>query len=157
MVTRPKASATVHLAAPNGDPLLAGWEAGAGRVLAFPSGFGAWASDWRQWERWPVFAGGLVQWVAAEHDVERTYLKASIAAGMLDVVLDTAADPPSASDGTLVLRDEHGRNREQALTLVAPGRYTAAVPLSGDGRYTLGVRAAGRRCNWRDPGHRVRH
>ena len=63
-VTRPRPEAQVYLAAANGDPLLAAWSAGNGRVLALPGGLGPWAPAWHLWPDWGPFLGGLVQWAA---------------------------------------------------------------------------------------------
>ncbi len=63
-VTRARADATVYLAAPNGDPLLAARRVGAGQVLVLPAGLGVWAPDWPAWDPWGSLIAGLAGWAA---------------------------------------------------------------------------------------------
>jgi hypothetical protein len=45
-VTRARLESTVHLMSGAGDPLLASWQPGAGRVVSVTPGLGAWTSAW---------------------------------------------------------------------------------------------------------------
>ncbi|NLE77404.1 MAG: VWA domain-containing protein, partial [Chloroflexi bacterium] len=61
--TTAKAAAQVALVTPRGDPLLAQWQYGLGRAVAWTADLkGQWASDWATWERFNAFAAQLVGW-----------------------------------------------------------------------------------------------
>ncbi|HHH38594.1 MAG TPA: VWA domain-containing protein, partial [Sedimenticola sp.] len=65
MVTRARPGAETWLVSQQGDPLLAGWFAGSGRVLTLPAGLGDWATAWQRWPAWGELAGGLIEEAAA--------------------------------------------------------------------------------------------
>ena len=61
--TTPRATADLLLATPNGDPLLAGWQYGLGRTVAWTSDLkGRWATGWVTWSQFPLFAAQMVSW-----------------------------------------------------------------------------------------------
>ncbi|HVY71365.1 MAG TPA: VWA domain-containing protein, partial [Verrucomicrobiae bacterium] len=63
VVTELKGRAETPLLAPNGDPLLAHWQYGLGRSVAFTSDARAkWARDWLGWGQYQQFWRQVVQW-----------------------------------------------------------------------------------------------
>ncbi|RHW31447.1 VWA domain-containing protein [Lysinibacillus yapensis] len=54
--TTAKQTATVIAESEKEDPVLAEWQYGLGRTIAFTSdSTGAWTGDWARWEEWPTF------------------------------------------------------------------------------------------------------
>src|SRR5688572_19066121 len=61
--TTPKARAEIPLVTDKGDPLLAHWQYGLGRAVAFTSDAKAkWATDWIGWEKFQQFWSQVAQW-----------------------------------------------------------------------------------------------
>ena len=67
--TTAKQTAHVPLLTPHGDPLLAQWQYGLGRAVAWTSDLkGQWASEWVQWDNFDAFAAQLVGWTLPQTD-----------------------------------------------------------------------------------------
>ncbi len=61
--TTPKSNADIVLASPTGDPILATWQYGLGRSVAWTSDAkGRWATDLVTWPQFSQFAGQMVSW-----------------------------------------------------------------------------------------------
>ncbi len=61
VLTKPKGSAAVALEIGPGDPLLATWQRGLGRVSAWTSDATArWSAQWVEWDRFVTFWGAVV-------------------------------------------------------------------------------------------------
>ena len=66
VVTTPKPTAEVALWSERGDPLLASWQYGLGRVAAWSADAGpAWSSEWLAWPRFGQFWSQIVRWTLA--------------------------------------------------------------------------------------------
>src|SRR5204863_9891155 len=58
-----KPTAEQIIKSPAGDPILAQWQYGLGRSVAWtPDVKGRWATDWVKWPRFSQFAGQMVGW-----------------------------------------------------------------------------------------------
>src|SRR5213075_1895868 len=58
-----KPNAELIIKSPAGDPILAQWQYGLGRSVAWtPDVKGRWATDWVKWPLFAQFAGQLVGW-----------------------------------------------------------------------------------------------
>ncbi|MBI4025457.1 MAG: VWA domain-containing protein [Verrucomicrobia bacterium] len=63
VATTPKSRAETALVSHHGDPILAQWQYGLGRVVAFTSDAKPkWAINWVGWERWNSFWGQTAKW-----------------------------------------------------------------------------------------------
>ena len=134
-LTRSRPEAQVFLKSPKGDPLLARWNVGAGRVAVLTGGLDAWAKDWLAWDDWPLFVSGLLSSVAVGNaDRSRVaveYLDNNVSAILVDI--GRGSGEPSRA----MLVPPSGAVAELELQWVAPGRYRAATPLTGPGEYTF--------------------
>jgi hypothetical protein len=155
-VTRARQGAIVHLTAPNGDPLLAAHFAGAGLVLALPSGLGPWAPEWSNWASWGRFLGGLVQWAAAPAATSQLRVAADGESDLIRVRVDALEAGDWAPNGELTLewRDPSGRWRSLPAEATAPGRFETSLPAAGNGRYDIRARRGARSSSlaiWHQP------
>ena len=55
IATTAKPAASVALESEEGDPVLASWNYGLGRTIAYTSGSDAWSGDFQAWQKWPGF------------------------------------------------------------------------------------------------------
>ncbi len=140
--TTAKPTAQTGLVSPEGDPLLAQWQYGLGRVVAWTSDAkGQWATNWLPWSDFARFWSRAVGWTvtAAPQDLQLT---TRIAGGRTLVTVD-ALDPAGSYRnglgvvGALVAPD--GGRREVALRQTAPGRYETDLGTLGEGAHLLAI------------------
>ncbi len=133
------------------NPLLAHWNYGLGRSVAFTSDAGRkWTSDWRDWESYAAFWSQLVRWTL--RPVDRGNLNVSLRreGGTIKVVVD-ALDENNEFLNFLqfqgnVNRPDQGQGDNAGsieLEQIAPGKYEGIVEnAEARGNYfvTLGYR-----------------
>jgi uncharacterized membrane protein len=130
-------------------PLLARWQYGAGRVVAFTSDANArWSRDWVGWERFHAFWNQLLTGVQPElEDSGGEKLPADlryfVEGGQL--VLEYAVYTEGLT-GDLVAKvaAPDGKSTSLTFNLVSPGRYRALISEPKAGRYDI-VAAIGSR------------
>ncbi|MCE7975282.1 MAG: VWA domain-containing protein, partial [Leptolyngbya sp. PLA1] len=128
---RPDPSAAVLLRAATGEPLLATWPAGLGKVGAWTGDTGGWSRSWIESGHfrtfWPAFARDVARPASGgeiDADVE-------IAGGSLRV---TARGP-----GPLhaMAYSPTGRARELPLSLIGPGEFAGSLPVDEPGTHVV--------------------
>ncbi len=143
--TKPLAS--LVLASDNGDPILAAWQYGLGRAIAWTSDAqNNWAKSWVNWPDFSTFWSQAVIWTMGQTGSSslqpRVTLDGPTASITVDAIggggdyingLDMAASvaAPGQITNTLSLRQS------------APGRYVGQFPAPQSGVYLIDVRAAG--------------
>ncbi|GAB4194173.1 MAG: VWA domain-containing protein [Roseiflexaceae bacterium] len=128
VATVPQPRAEVLLSSPAGDPLLATWQYGLGRSLAWTSDLsGRWASDWLGWKQFPQLAAQLVGWIAPPPGSQRMAVESRADGGSLTLsaTLGDGQRPASGMRvaGSVVGSD--GTRHPVELREVQPGRYQA--------------------------------
>jgi uncharacterized membrane protein len=140
--TTAKPTAVTGLVSSQGDPLLAQWQYGLGRVVAWTSDAkGQWATDWLSWPGFANFWSRTVGWTisSAPQDLQ---LNTRIEGERTLVTVD-ARDPSGSYrnglgvGGTLVGPD--GTPREIALRQTAPGRYEGDLGSLNEGAHLLAI------------------
>lgn len=147
-LTQAKADATVTnaMAHPNGEPLLAHWNAGLGRVTAFTSDASIWAREWIDWPGYRLF------WTQVARNTSRPAadrfqeLTTEIVGDELRVRLDATSEDGKPLDlldvpGSVYLPT--GERVAVRLSQTGAGVYETSVsaPLSGNYVVTLTPRA----------------
>ncbi|MFN8500299.1 VWA domain-containing protein [Kouleothrix sp.] len=139
VVATPRPTAQVLLATPRGEPLLAAWQYGLGRGLAFTSDTGArWGAAWARWAEFPRFAAQLFGWLLPQQAQQNLALEASSLGAelVLQVHAQDALGRPLtglAIDGRLLATDTI--SAAVALREVGPGEYRAALSGAPPGIY----------------------
>jgi uncharacterized membrane protein len=138
-----RANAQVVLMSDRGDPLLAKWQYGLGRVVAWTGDDGAdFARAWPSWERYDEFWSAVVRWslpdpaaqplrVSAERDGTDTVITVDALAadgGYVDLA-ETSASITSPS----------GAVTDLSLFQTAPGQYQARVTAAEPGAYEVAL------------------
>jgi hypothetical protein len=138
-VTRLRPEASAWLQSGKSDPVIAAWQAGAGRVVAVTSGLGTWTPQWLAWDAWPDLAGGLAAWVSGDAGANGPSISVSDRPEGLAVDADLQRDGRWASDSNIALSivTPSGRSRSVELHPFAPGRLRVTVPETEPGIYTL--------------------
>lgn len=141
--TEVRSAARTILVTPDGKPILAQWQYGLGRTIAWTSDFkGQWARDWIAWAEFPRFVAGLLDALLPPQQVEGLTLDAQ-ADGPQAVLELTAQDGQGRSiEGAQVegrLLDPENRSQSVRMTQVGPGRYRAVLPTDTPGVYLAQV------------------
>lgn len=142
IATTPKNTAQVVLQSDRGDPVLAQWQYGLGRAVAWtPDMTGRWGKDWVRWDGWGRFAAQLVSGLlpAPNADGFETSANAEGNALALNLNANAAGRPQSGlqAHGRLVQPD--GKVIDVPLVEIGPGQYRGTVPLPQTGVYRTQV------------------
>jgi Ca-activated chloride channel homolog len=137
LVTTPKDLADVLLVSDAADPLLARWQYGLGRAVAWTSDLrGRWSDAWIQWPGTAQLFSELVGWtIAPAQGPLRLSLRADAQTGHITVD-DTQAGATTGQIHVHVAQPG-GEPLELDLTPTGPGRYEGNFPLGGAGTYIV--------------------
>jgi len=137
LVTTPKDLADVLLVSDAADPLLARWQYGLGRAVAWTSDLrGRWSDAWIQWPGTAQLFSELVGWtIAPTQGPLRLDLRADAVSG--HVTVDEAAPGTSAGQVHVHVAQPGGAPQELDLAATGPGRYAGTFPLNGAGTYIV--------------------
>jgi uncharacterized membrane protein len=153
-ITVAKDEAVTALTTDAGDPLLAHWNYGLGRVVAYTSQVGPdWGQKWLDWSGFAQFWDQAVRWTMAS-PVSRLVrpsvsLEPSATHTSQPTVLVTveSLNPDNTfadlADITAGVRSPSGVVTTTSLAQTAPGRYEAEVPVGEQGAYEVRVRRDG--------------
>lgn len=140
--TTAKRTASVALTDADGTPILAQWQHGLGRAVAWTSDAkGQWARDWVRWPEFPRFAAQLVGWVLPASPADELQVELHSAGGQTTIA---AQLPAALAQRGLNLRatvlGSDGARREVALAAQAAGVYQANIATPPQGSYQVQVR-----------------
>src|SRR5262249_25355018 len=145
VATTPRQTAQVLLAAPRGDPVLAAWQYGLGRALAWTSDLkGQWGKDWGTWDQFPRFIAQPLGWLLPPQGPQNLTLQTSSSGADL-VLIAQAQDelrqpkPGLTVAGRMLAGD--GSGLDVALREVGPGQYRAVVSGARPGAYLVQLTA----------------
>jgi Ca-activated chloride channel family protein len=145
-----KPTADGILLSPDGDPILAQWQYGLGRSVAWTSDMkGRWAVDWVAWPQFSQFAGQMVQWTVSAADasgLEASYrLTPAGRNGLQDLrvsveSLDAQGAPRNGLRTTVTITDTIGSSTEVLMSQESPGVYVGTAKGLAQGVYQTEVR-----------------
>lgn len=123
------------------SPVLAYWQYGLGRSIAWTSDAkGQWARNWVRWDQFPRFAGQLVGWVIPEKSNQSVLADVRVegAQTIIDVaVQDGNGKPREDLRMTAALIGSSESPEPVTLAQVAPGEYRVSVPSPAPGTYLV--------------------
>ena len=131
--TRAKPTAEVVLSSDNNDPILAQWQYGRGRAIAWTSDAGSdWAEDWLGWDSFAPFLRQAVQWVSPLSGGlgDSPRVEVSYADGLAAIEVDTVDADGRFLNGLATSVNLVGpQGTAHALTAeqVGPGRYQGSL------------------------------
>jgi hypothetical protein len=139
--TTAKSTARVVLSTPRGDPLLAAWQYGLGRSVAWTSDVtGRWAVEWVEWDGFGRFGAQLVAWMLPAPRVEGLTASASVQNDQVVIeaeVVDDVGRPRSFLDSSAVVIGPDLERWEADLQQVGAGEYRAALDVIEPGSYLV--------------------
>ncbi len=139
---RPKDGADIPLYVTRlerGDPLLAVWRYGLGRVAAFTASPSDDAEQWLGWSAFPKFWSQLARWTAREHRESEYAIDARRSDGITELTVRTFG--PGTDDGVLLARLHVSPDdvREVGLAPREPRLFSAALRNLPGGRFPLTI------------------
>jgi uncharacterized membrane protein len=143
VATTPKDRAEIPLWTDKGDPLLAHWQFGLGRAVAFTSDAKArWAREWLGWQQYRQFWSQVGQWSLRR--LENANFTAEVllenGAGTIQVeALDEAGDYRNFLNLQAVVTGPKGERQTMRLEQTGAGQYSARFDTRETGPYLLNV------------------
>ncbi len=141
VTTTAKKTANIVLKSDEGDPILACWQYGLGRTVAWtPDVQGIWTYDWMNWEDSPKFWNNVVSWIVQQNMSEGYEIEIDIEGNNGTITVkaeDDAFMTASDAQGTLVAPD--GTKREIKLFPDAPGEYKGTFTGLENGVYIADI------------------
>jgi Ca-activated chloride channel homolog len=145
VATSIKPEAELVLNSPENDPVLAAWQYGLGRAVAWTPGAEApWAANWSNWPEYGRFWANLIRYTLPEPDSGPLQIRVTRRADVTTIQADVVGpggEPLDLADVTVSMKLPDGSERGVDLRQIAPGRYTQDVTLPTEGAYGLAVRA----------------
>jgi len=150
VLTQRRESRDVNLLmiAPEGQPILAHWQAGLGRVAAFTSdAHDRWAADWIDWPGYRQLWSGLARTIARPAGSSNFELMTTFESDQLVITLrhvDDVADETQGPTPTMIsvpgiayLPD--GQRVQLRLRPTGPGTYSTRLPAEESGHYVVAL------------------
>jgi Mg-chelatase subunit ChlD len=147
VATTPKPQSSILLVSRQIDPVLAEWQFGLGRVIAWTSDVrNRWASRWIEWPEFGRFWAQVVKRTTRPPEDPNRQVTVKIDGNHAVITLDAQTGVEAADrhylnflPTTASVIDPGGAQHEIALPQVAPGRYEASYAVEDDGIYALQV------------------
>jgi uncharacterized membrane protein len=138
VATTPRAAADVVLKSPQGDPLLATWQYGLGRVLAWTSDAqGRWSSGLLQWPQANTFFGDIVHASLPQPGDPALQVETSVQGDHTHLLVTAPATAGATVDVNALTPDLAGASL--TLSPTGPGRFEGDLRTDQVGSYLLHV------------------
>ena len=146
VATTPKPAGRVILATHQNDPLLAVWQYGLGRAVAWTSDATArWAQRWVTWDGFTRFWAQAVRWTIVERADVPVEVSVTLEGEQARVTIDAVDQSGAFVDGLearLSVVGPEGEPMRAELAQTAPGRYEGAFVPPAEGAYLMRLTAS---------------
>jgi hypothetical protein len=140
VATTPKDTAEVILTSHDGDSVLARWQYGLGRTVAWTSDVkGRWAEHWVNWSAFPQFWGKVISWTLPEENGNGLNVTATRDGGLGRISVDIPVKSRKAADIQAKVISPNGTSSELILPATSPGQYQVDFPMEQPGAYMIQV------------------
>jgi uncharacterized membrane protein len=148
VATTAKDTATTILTAPGfNDPILASWQYGLGRAVAFTSdATSRWAKAWTSWDQYARFWAQAVRSTILEGVNSRLESRVEVREGRQYLIVEARDDQGSFLNGLNLqasVVDPKLAGQNVTLQQVAPGRYEVPLDPQQEGAYFIRIAGAG--------------
>ncbi len=145
VATTPKPAGRVILSTHQDDPLLAAWQYGLGRAIAWTSdATSRWAQRWVGWDGFSRFWAQVVRWTIVERSDVPVEVAVALDGEEAHVTVD-AVDESGAFvnglDASLSVVGPEGEPTRVELAQTAPGRYEGTFVPQAEGAYLMRLTA----------------
>ncbi|MFC7443219.1 VWA domain-containing protein [Laceyella putida] len=139
VATTPKRTAEVVLSSPYPDPVLARWQYGLGRTVAWTSDVnGKWSSAWVEWPAFASMMSEVVSWTFPQQATEGLYMEAEQEeSGWVIRAASVGPDLSKQEEISLELLDGQGKKLTIPARAVAPGQFVGKWAEAEPGTYLV--------------------
>ncbi len=146
VATTPKPAARVVLSTHQDDPLLAAWQYGLGRSVAWTSDATArWAQAWVGWDEFSRFWAQTVRWTVVERSDAPVEVSVALEGEQAHVAVDVVDESGTFVNGleaSVSLVGPDGEPTVVELAQTAPGRYEGRFTPQEEGAYVMRLTAS---------------
>ena len=137
VATTEKETAQVFIHSHKDEPILAGWNFGLGKAIAWTSDVKpAWAKEWIPWHNFGKFWGQVINWTLPAADAGSDFdLRVSMHHGVAEVNIDTRI--PSEASYKVHVVGPDGASEIVEIQQVTPTRYTGTFQMQDSGSYIV--------------------
>ncbi|WP_270182608.1 VWA domain-containing protein [Alkalihalobacillus sp. CinArs1] len=122
IATTPKGRASVLLQSEKEDPVLARWQYGLGKTIAWTSDLsGEWSGNWPSWKQWSAFWNNMVTSTLPQYEGSAFELKTAKQGDQATVSITSYDDVRGEVSGKIV--DSGGNEVPSQFNITAPGEY----------------------------------
>lgn len=143
VVTTGKETATVVMRGPEDDPILAAWQYGLGRAVAFTADASSrWASNWITWDGYADFWNQVVRWTITDTTTNNVEARVIERGERAMVIVDVRDMQGNFLNGLQMDAAVASANLERItlrLQQTAPGRYEGSFTPTNEGAYFITV------------------
>ncbi|MGC4108318.1 MAG: VWA domain-containing protein [Thermomicrobiales bacterium] len=135
-----RSEAQVVLTSDRGDPLLAKWQLGLGRVVAFTGDDGSdLASAWAGWNDYASFWGNTLRWTLPDPDIQRPGVTITRDGSDGVIALDTTGmgTAPDYTNATVSILKPDGTTTTATLVPSGVGLYEGRISGATSGAYAV--------------------
>jgi secreted protein with Ig-like and vWFA domain len=125
------------------DPVLAVWQYGLGKAVAWTSdATGRWARNWVSWDQYARFWAQVVRYTLNEGAQSNSEVRVARSGELATITVDAQSDAGAYLNSLTLLANvvaPDGRTQTVTLQQVAPGRYEGAFQPAVEGAYLIRV------------------
>ena len=127
------------LRSPYDQPILAYWQYGLGKTVAWTTDVtGEWSANYSGWENTPLLWHNILQYVTEDIGMEGSYVSVD-QRGSKAVIHYTTEDFDAGTEVVATVFDDEGNIKEIKLDPSKPGEYTAEIDTKNTGVYSINV------------------
>ena len=143
VATHPRPTAEIFLVSDRGDPVLASWQYGLGKAVAFTSDAKArWASDWLEWPGYGKFWTQLVRDTMRKTTLSNFQAEITKEKGIAHLAIDALSETGdflNELDSEISLIGPDLKKKQLAISQTSPGRYELEFLTQDVGPYFLNI------------------
>ena len=143
VATQPRPTAEIFLVSDRGDPVMASWQYGLGKVVAFTSDAKArWASDWLEWPGYGKFWTQLVRDTMRKTTLSNFQAEITKDKGVAHLAIDALNENGAflnELDSDISLIGPDLKKKDLSISQTAPGKYELKFPTKEIGPYFLNI------------------
>ncbi|MFN0011216.1 MAG: FixH family protein [Phycisphaerales bacterium] len=143
-LTAPRDDKTVlnPIVTPQGEPVLAHWQAGLGRVAVFTSDAHKWAAPWLDWPGYRALWTAIARGISRQASQRLADATAEVVGDRLTLRVEAVDQAGKPLDGLALsggVYGPDGRRADVRLDQSGPGVYEASVPAPEPGTYVATI------------------
>lgn len=140
VATTPKERSIELLASFQNDPILAYWQYGLGKTVAWTSDItGEWSANYSLWDGNMEMWNNIIKYISEDNGMEGTYVEVEQNGNKATIKYTTDAFNTEGTEVVAYVYDENGNAEEVELSPMRPGEYEVTIDTKDTGIYTINV------------------